>query len=580
MIARRAIVCLFTCLTWQPLACLAQNESPLARLEQGHWLEVRGDFEPGVGFRAASADLVQPQRYQELIGTVAAETDDDRFELLGLAVRTGPKTRIALDGGGSLQARRVKVEGYYRGEGRFVARTIRERSAGRDRLLGRIDRIDLRAAPPRVEIMGLVVFVDQLREVEHEARFDRYAISDAGIADAVNRNRDEEDRFGRGVQLGRHWLLAAQGQTRGTAEQDFDLRSRDEKDSDEALAAIRVRLVYQPSATFHAVAELNHRRIWQDDEQDGHRNDDVTRFGETYAYWVDPFDRGLDLQIGRVDFDDEREWLFDQNLDTLRGVWNGSRLRLEYAYSEVLSDGSVEDEAAQNHFLYLSNQRRKQHLAAWLMHRDFDLPVPVRRTHIGIRAIGEWWDDHESWLDLAWMDARTGAESQRGLAVDLGSTWQPTDWFAATLGFAWGQGDSSGSTSGRTFRQTGMQDNNGKFAGVTSFRYYGEVVDPELANLSVLTAGVGWMPHRAISLDLVWHAYRQDYLSTRIVDSDLDRRPNGQSKDIGTGLDLVFGWRTGQLMDVEAIAGWFKPGRAFTGFDDAFLAKLQLRFRF
>lgn len=306
----------------------------------------------------------------------------------------------------------------------------------------------------------------------------------------------------------------------------------------------------------------------------------MTRLGEAYLYWLDPFDTGLDLQLGRVDFDDEREWLFDQNLDTVRGIWNGGRARIEYAYSETLSDGSVEDEAAENHFIYVSNQHRKRHLAAWLFRREFDLAVPVRRTHVGVRATGEWWDDHESWLDIAWLNGHTGTADQRGLALDLGTTWEPGDHFAFTLGYAWGQGDPSGSETGRTFRQSGLQDNNGKFAGVTSFRYYGEVLDPELANLAVFTAGIGWLPRSGLSLDLVWHQYRQDHLSTRLVDTELDRRPSGQSKDIGHGLDLVFGWRTRWNMDVEAVAGWFSPGRAFVNADDAFVGKLQLRFRF
>ena len=36
-----------------------------------------------------------------------------------------------------------------------------------------------------------------------------------------------------------------------------------------------------------------------------------------------------------------------------------------------------------------------------------------------------------------------------------------------------------------------MQRNRGKFNGVVSFRYYGEVLDPELTNLRILTLGIG-----------------------------------------------------------------------------------------
>ena len=178
------------------------------------------------------------------------------------------------------------------------------------------------------------------------------------------------------------------------------------------------------------------------------------------------------------------------------------------------------------------------------------------------------------------MDGSTGATDSRGWAVDLGSTWEFHEHFAFTAGYAKGQGDDRDSVTDHTFRQSGLNDNNGKFAGVTSFRYYGELVDPELANLEIMTAGLGWLPTRGISLDLVWHDYRQDELNTRLVDSDLDKRPNGRHKHIGSELDLVFGWRSEYNLDVEIVAAWFRPGKAFNNVDDAFLGKLQFRYRF
>jgi len=563
-----------------PVAAMAQNESPLSELSVGHWLEVRGRYLPGSGFEADSADLVQPASEQVLVGTAQAGANANELRLFGFRVQIDARTRIQLDGPDSPVGVRVKVDGRFRGKATIQARSIRSRGPGRDRLMGRIDRIDEENGGLKLQIMGMEVLMNAVREVEHEERFNRYAVSEGGVEDALDRNRDEEDRFGSGVRIGEYWSLAGQGQARGTSERNFNLRSRDPQDVDEMLGAFRARLEYRPDGAFFAVAEINHRQLWTREEQDSRNHDDVTRLGEAFLYWQDPFGIGLDVQAGRVDFDDDREWLFDQNLDTLRGIWRGQKMRVEYAYSETLSDGSIEDEAAVNHFLYLSNHSRKRHVAAWIMHRDFDLPAPVRSTHVGFRMLGDWLEDHESWLDIAWLDGRTGDAQQRGLALDLGTTWQPGKYFAWTLGYAWGQGDSSGSGTGRTYRQSGMQDNNGKFAGVTSFRYYGEAVDPELSNLSILTAGIGWLPTRKFSLDLVWHDYRQDALSTRLTDTRIDRRPNGISKDIGSGLDLVLGWRAGRNLDIEAVAGWFKPGRAFVNVNRAFIGKLQFRFRF
>ena len=92
--------------------------------------------------------------------------------------------------------------------------------------------------------------------------------------------------------------------------------------------------------------------------------------------------------------------------------------------------------------------------------------------------------------------------------------------------------------------------------------------------------GLAWLPSGGFSVDLLWHAYQQDKLSTRLTDTDLDMRPNGRNKELGTELDLVIGWRTQKNLDIELVTAWFNPGKAFDTADDAFLAKLQFRYRF
>ena len=55
----------------------------------------------------------------------------------------------------------------------------------------------------------------------------------------------------------------------------------------------------------------------RDDEEEGTSTLEQLRAGETFLYFshlAAPFD----LQVGRQDFDDEREWLYDRNLDGLR----------------------------------------------------------------------------------------------------------------------------------------------------------------------------------------------------------------------------------------------------------------------
>jgi hypothetical protein len=150
-----------------------------------------------------------------------------------------------------------------------------------------------------------------------------------------------------------------------------------------------------------------------------------------------------------------------------------------------------------------------------------------------------------------------------------------------SAGWAFGSGDDAGSSAtDESYRQTGLERNNGKLGGVSSFRYYGEVFDPELSNLSVLTFGVGTRFTRDSSLDLVWHAYDQDSASAFLRRTDLKADPDGVHTHLGQEVDLILGLRDWHGSDFEFVAGWFDPGAAFVDQDEAWKLSFQWRFRF
>ena len=169
----------------------------------------------------------------------------------------------------------------------------------------------------------------------------------------------------------------------------------------------------------------------------------------------------------------------------------------------------------------------------------------------------------------------------RGWGFDAGTTRQLGKRWYLTAAWAYGQGDrNSGNGTDGNFRQTRLQDNNGKFGGVTSFRYYGELVDPELANLHIGTLGLGFRFGRRGSVDLVAHYYRQDVAIRKILDSDIDQKPDGINRELGWEVDAIVGWRPVRAWDFEFVLGWFKPGEAFRRNDEAWVSKLQVRYRY
>ncbi len=150
-----------------------------------------------------------------------------------------------------------------------------------------------------------------------------------------------------------------------------------------------------------------------------------------------------------------------------------------------------------------------------------------------------------------------------------------------TLGYAFGTGDPDRDDAvDRNFRQTGLQDNEGGFNGVSRFKYYGELFDPELSNLNILTVGVGARPASRTSVDLLYHRYTQHKASHSIRDSALNADPSGRSKELGAEIDLIIGYREVKDLRLELMLGYFLPGSAFPSASNGVVSRATIRYDF
>ena len=558
-------------------------------LREGHWLKVKGRLDEHGTLIADAAELKPAAVYEVLVGTVADGVHSwDRFVLLGVPVTVSE--RVAAEG---LPARapenlRLKVEGRYRGPRKFSAREIKSRGAGRDSVEGRIDSIEVADGGFRVRIMNTVAFLPDEIPLEHDLPVEQIALvarRDAPSPDDLRGRRatDEDDEIPETVFLTDTLAVGGQIEARTTLEDELDLDETALEDRNDYELSTRLRLRWIPSPDFQAVATYRHRERWRVDQKDGRHQASSGQLSETYAWWRNVWGSGLDVVVGRQDFDDPREWIYDQDLDALRLIWARPRLRAEISASRTLSNGSARDKDTTNFVAYVSNNDDEKHLAGYIVDRRDDSAADDSPIHFGLRALGKWIPENEIWGDVSTVRGFRGNVDLDGFAWDIGTTWSPDCLgpFDLTAGWAFARGDDP-STVGKNeeFVQTGFQDNNGKFGGVTSFRYYGEVLDPELSNLSILTLGIGARVAERTSLDLVWHAYRQDVAASSLRDTDLDPAPSGLSRELGTGLDLILGCRRWKNWDVEVSGGWFHPGAAFPGTDDAFLGKVQVRLKF
>ena len=130
--------------------------------------------------------------------------------------------------------------------------------------------------------------------------------------------------------------------------------------------------------------------------------------------------------------------------------------------------------------------------------------------------------------------------------------------------FSLGSGDQDPDEGpNRAFRQTGLHDNNGRFRGVDRFRYYGELLRPELSNLEIQQVALGVPLFRSSSLEVIYQRYRQVYAAPYLRESRLQTEPDGFHTDIGSEWDVVLGIEEWKHLETEVVGSMFRAGRAY-----------------
>jgi alginate production protein len=295
----------------------------------------------------------------------------------------------------------------------------------------------------------------------------------------------------------------------------------------------------------------------------------------------------FDLSLGRKNYEDERHWLFDSSIDQASVGFRQGTFRAEaVAGRETRFDLDLAPRSRQardrvDTFMLYGEYRgiEDTRLAAYSITRHDRSRNEGRPRLMGVRVLGNPSDGFNYWGDVATTRGKDElARKFSGHGFDAGLTYRFTRLPlqpSFTLAAAFGSGDSNrtdpADRRSAEFRQSGLHTNEGRFSGVSKFKYYGEVLDPELSNLKILTLGAGFRPAPNIYVDLVYHKYRQHKLSEELRNSPLTAELNqveGRfSRDIGQAFDVVVGLRRLfglPRLGVDVRAGYFKPGKAFT----------------
>jgi hypothetical protein len=469
----------------------------------------------------------------------------------------------------------------------------------------------------RMAILGVAVIVPQ--PTAHQSR---------AISRRLDDKRPEDQKtvnlFGRPLTIGGEVEVVLR------SKKDFELDPSEKDDVARLDFETELELFYQLSdknAAFFETKASAEKEVHREDDRDLRSDEELER-GEMWLYLGKLFDSDFSLQLGRQDFEEFREWWWDEDLDAIRLYYDGGPWQWELGIAEELTRVSTDEDRldpeqedvrrllgratwrfAEKHRLefFLLDQRDLSftHQEGQVIDRRDEDESDADLTWFGARAIGRW-NVHRAgnvyyWLDTAVVrgdeilidfdDAGSGLRiadetekhDVRGWGLDLGVTWQTRlSWRPSfSLGYAIGSGDSNpDDDTDRNFRQTGLQDNNGRFRGVNRFRYYGELLRPELSNLHILTASFGFPIWKDSSVEIAYHRYRQDRAADFLRDGEIDADPLGIDKDIGEELDIVVGLENWKHVELEFVAAVFRAGDAFGSLSGETATNVILKFNY
>lgn len=382
-------------------------------------------------------------------------------------------------------------------------------------------------------------------------------------------------------------------------ERNFDLDSSEADTLTIIEPIVSLATTIRPNEDFEAFFNLRYSKeaeLEEEGKNDRYRPHRL-RISQAYLSFNKIFEK-TSLKIGRQRFDDDREWLYDEKLDAVRVFHKLGEVKLDGSLSwegtfdmDLLSNRN--DKRVNNYFLRAEcYPAKKIKFAPYFVYRDDRSHQWSRPLFLGIHSSGEISKKMDYWAELAWVRGREKKiedNSSRtfdfeGIGFDVGATYKFDSPLKPSIvaGFAFGSGDSNPDGDDRGFRQTGLQDNSGKLTGITSVDYYGELFDPELSNMMIFTLGGGIQPQKNLSFEVIYHYYLQHHAADEIRDADVDSDPTGLSRDLGSEIDFVLGYRHLKKLDIKAAFGMFLPGDAFPSESDdpAYCLKIRLRYKF
>lgn len=428
-----------------------------------------------------------------------------------------------------------------------------------------------------------------------------FAVSGAGAQEPKDTRYEKEDDLTSG------WEISGEYEVKLDTRNNFalDKRHRDDLLRFDQEFQLRASYRYQDWITFLVEGKiLGEHQLYTG----GGRRKSVgdPERGETWARFDQLFGRDLGLKIGRQNFEEPRRWWWDDDLDAVAMRYRHDAWFFELGMAREVAPQSLlekfidpEDQGVirvlaradwtyfKNHgfslFFLHQNDTSATQSPGDRVQRNREDPSDARLWWSGLRAIGsEPVPEHGElsyWADVAMVlgnekllefrDAGgnkknvTSRRSQqvRGWAIDAGGRWE-TELPGRPMfiiGYAVGSGDKKpDSGPDFSFRQTGLQTND------EEFRTYGEILRPELSNLSIPVLAVRFPIFSKSHIEFAYRHFQQLYAVPFLRDARIKADPDGIHRIIGQEWMLYSIIKQWKKVEIELVAAAFRAGSAYS----------------
>ncbi|MFK7892184.1 MAG: alginate export family protein [Granulosicoccus sp.] len=364
----------------------------------------------------------------------------------------------------------------------------------------------------------------------------------------------------------------------------------DEPDRDTGLleAELTMELQHRFSKTLRANAELELSALYLSESALREQSDyeEVSYEFDTLYVQQRLYDKAFRWRLGRQHVDGLLNQTVDANLDGLRLTLERDRHQLDFSFTREdwlrASTDPSDDEIYNALLQYAFSPTKSSDWLLYALHRDEQAASTNDESSTvgwyGLQSVVELAQTWRYFLSLEFRDGEetddNETETLGGSAASLGISWHQRGRFKPvfSLGFAQATED---------YRQSGLHSNEFDRNDRNDFRYFGEALDPELANMQILTLSAGARIARQWRGDISLHTYQQVEADDRIRGSDLEFDPQGDDKDLGTGADLILEYRHTKNLELQFTYGLFEPGEAFESTrDTVFVWQLEMEFEF